>query len=97
MRLICVSVQAETALMTAKRADTVFRFDTVCAAGFGAKTSNVSVNVRDGARVKFGEVVLHGYYQTVYRIQSIRSAAPSHKMTIQWNRKEETTLAKHPL
>lgn len=57
--LICVSVQAETTLMTTERAALIFRFDTVRAAGFGAKTSNVSVNVCDGKSVKLSEIVLH--------------------------------------
>ena len=60
MSLICVSVQAETTLMTTERAALIFRFDTVSAAGFGAKTSNVSVNVCDGESVKLSEIVLHG-------------------------------------
>lgn len=60
MSLICVSVQTETALMTTERAAFIFRFDTIRAAGFGAKTSNVSVNVCDGESVKLSEIVLHG-------------------------------------
>lgn len=60
MSLICVNVQAETPLMTTERAALIFRFDTVRAAGFGAKTSNMSVNVSDGESVKLSEIVLHG-------------------------------------
>lgn len=59
MSLICVGVQAEATLMTTERTSFIFRFDAISAAGFGAKTSNVSVNVSDGESVKLSEIVLH--------------------------------------